>query len=37
MINLMEARARGKLQPGARVLLHGMGAGVTRAAALIDW
>jgi 3-oxoacyl-[acyl-carrier-protein] synthase-3 len=37
VINLMEARARGMLHPGACALLYGMGAGVTRAAALIDW
>ncbi|MFO0586898.1 MAG: 3-oxoacyl-[acyl-carrier-protein] synthase III C-terminal domain-containing protein [Polyangiaceae bacterium] len=37
VINLIEARNRGLLKPGARAMLYGMGAGVTRAAALIDW
>lgn len=35
--NLIEARRRGMLRPGARVLFYGMGAGVTRAAAVVDW
>jgi len=34
--NLIEARARGLLPPGATALLYGMGAGVTRAAALVS-
>lgn len=37
VINLIEARRRGLLAPGASVLLFGMGAGITRAAALIGW
>jgi 3-oxoacyl-[acyl-carrier-protein] synthase III len=37
VINLIEARSRGMLSPGSSVLLYGMGAGITRAAALIDW
>ena len=37
VINLMEARARGMLQEGSRALCYGMGAGVTRAALLIDF
>lgn len=37
VVNLAEARSRGMLKPGASVLLYGMGAGITRAAALIDW
>lgn len=35
--NLIEARRRGQLRPGAKVVLFGMGAGLTRASALIDW
>jgi len=35
--NLIEARRRGLLRPGARVLCYGMGAGVNLAAALIEW
>lgn len=37
VINLIEARARGLLPPGAAALLYGMGAGVTRAAALVSF
>lgn len=37
VVNLLEARSRGMLTPGASVMLYGMGAGITRAAALIDW
>jgi beta-ketoacyl-[acyl-carrier-protein] synthase III len=37
VVNLLEARRRGLLAPGAQVLLYGMGAGITRAAALITW
>lgn len=37
VVNLLEARSRGMLAPGARVLLFGMGAGITRTAVLIDW
>jgi 3-oxoacyl-[acyl-carrier-protein] synthase-3 len=37
VVNLIEARARGMLAPGASVVLYGMGAGITRAAMLIDW
>ena len=35
--NLAEAKRLGMLQPGASVLLYGMGAGITRAAALLTW
>jgi 3-oxoacyl-[acyl-carrier-protein] synthase-3 len=35
--NLIEARRRGMLRPGANVVLFAMGAGVTRAAALLKW
>ncbi|MBK8252330.1 MAG: hypothetical protein IPK82_06640 [Polyangiaceae bacterium] len=35
--NLIEARNRGMLAPGSSVLLYGMGAGVTRGAALLEW
>jgi 3-oxoacyl-[acyl-carrier-protein] synthase-3 len=35
--NLLEARRRGLLTEGKRVALYAVGAGVTRAAALIDW
>jgi 3-oxoacyl-[acyl-carrier-protein] synthase-3 len=35
--NLLEARRRGQLRPGARVVLYAMGAGITRAAALVEW
>jgi len=37
VVNLLEARTRGLLGPGKSALLYGMGAGITRAAALIDW
>lgn len=37
VMNLLEARRRGMLVPGATVLLYGMGAGITRAAALLTW
>lgn len=37
VINLLEARRRGMLREGASVLLFGMGAGITRAAALLGW
>lgn len=37
VINLMEARARGLLQPGTRVALYSQGGGFTRASALIRW
>lgn len=37
VVNLLEARRRGMLAPGAQVLLYGMGAGITRAAALLTW
>ena len=37
VVNLVEARSRGMLAPGASVLLYGMGAGITRAAMIIDW
>jgi 3-oxoacyl-[acyl-carrier-protein] synthase III len=37
VVNLLEARRRGQLVPGASVLLYGMGAGITPAAALLDW
>ena len=37
VVNLLEARARGMLSSGSRALLYGMGAGITRAAAVIDW
>jgi 3-oxoacyl-[acyl-carrier-protein] synthase III len=35
--NLLEARRLGLLHDGARVLLYGNGAGVTRYAALLNW
>jgi 3-oxoacyl-[acyl-carrier-protein] synthase-3 len=35
--NLIQARREKKLQPGARVALYAMGAGMTRAAALVEW
>ncbi|MEZ4294063.1 MAG: 3-oxoacyl-[acyl-carrier-protein] synthase III C-terminal domain-containing protein [Polyangiaceae bacterium] len=35
--NLLAARDRGLLRPGASVLLYGMGAGVTRGAAILTW
>lgn len=37
VINLLEARERGMLTRGKRALLYGMGAGITRAAAILDW
>lgn len=37
VVNLLEARRRGMLAPGASALLFGMGAGITRAAALIHF
>jgi 3-oxoacyl-[acyl-carrier-protein] synthase-3 len=37
VINLIEARRLGLLGPGASVLLFGMGAGITRAAALLTF
>ena len=37
VVNLLEARTRGMLRPGSRALLYGMGAGITRAAAILDW
>lgn len=35
--NLLEARRRGLLREGAKVALYGIGAGITRAAAIIEW
>jgi 3-oxoacyl-[acyl-carrier-protein] synthase-3 len=35
--NLIEARRRGMLHEGGRVVLYAMGAGITRSAALIHW
>jgi 3-oxoacyl-[acyl-carrier-protein] synthase-3 len=35
--NLIQARREHRLQPGARVALYAMGAGMTRAAALLEW
>ena len=35
--NLLAARARGALIPGARVAIYAQGAGFTRAAALLTW
>lgn len=37
VVNLLEARRRGALHRGASVLIYGMGAGITRAAALLTW
>lgn len=37
IMNLVESRRRGLLRPGSRVVLYGMGAGITRAAALLRW
>ena len=37
VVNLLEARNRGMRRPGSRALLYGMGAGITRAAAILDW
>jgi 3-oxoacyl-[acyl-carrier-protein] synthase III len=37
IVNLMEARRRGLLRPGTRVVLYAQGAGFTRASALIRW
>jgi 3-oxoacyl-[acyl-carrier-protein] synthase III len=35
--NLIEARRRGQLTPGANVVLYAHGAGITRYAALLRW
>lgn len=35
--NLLAARRAGLVQSGARVVLYAMGAGMTRAAALVEW
>jgi 3-oxoacyl-[acyl-carrier-protein] synthase III len=37
IVNLIEARRRGILRPGARVALYAQGAGFTRAAAVLRW
>lgn len=37
IMNLLEARRRGLLHEGTRVVMYGMGAGITRAAALLRW
>lgn len=37
VVNLMEARRQGKLQPGSRAVLFAQGAGLTRAAVVVDW
>jgi 3-oxoacyl-[acyl-carrier-protein] synthase III len=37
VVNLLAARAAGRLGQGARVLLYGQGASFTRAAALVEW
>lgn len=35
--NLLEARRRGMLRPGAKVAMYAQGQGMTRAAAILDW